>query len=113
MATDNKIQVPFLKSMNDVLQKAISQGYTHDFMIRDGVMVSMQNENEYRAENITIENFYRFEGISDPEDNSILYVIDTHDGVKGTLVDAYGAYSDPDVDEFIKKVEDIHKKVDK
>jgi hypothetical protein len=29
--------------------------------------------------------------------------------VKGTLVDAYGAYSDPDVDKVIKKIPTIEK----
>ena len=31
-------------------------------------------------------------------------------GEKGILVDAYGTYSDPDVDQFIKQVEEISKK---
>ena len=55
-------------------------------------------------------NFFRFEGTSSPEDNAILYVIETSDGEKGTLVDAYGMYSDPYVDRFIKNVEDVNKK---
>jgi len=41
---------------------------------------------------------------------SILYAIETTDGNKGTLVDAYGLYADDDTGEFMKEVE-IHKKV--
>ena len=41
----------------------------------------------------------------------LLNVIETNDGEKGTLVDAYGAYSDPQIEKFMKQVEDIHKKV--
>ncbi len=40
-----------------------------------------------------VVEFYRFEGASNPDDNSILYAIETSDGLKGLLVDAYGAYS--------------------
>jgi hypothetical protein len=41
---------------------------------------------------------------------SVLYAIETADGNKGTLVDAYGLYADDDTGEFMKEVE-IHKKV--
>ena len=41
---------------------------------------------------------------------SILYAIETCDGQKGTLIDAYGSYSDEDTSAFMQDV-DIHKKV--
>jgi hypothetical protein len=44
---------------------------------------------------------------------SILYVIETSDGRKGTLIDAYGLYADDNIGEFMKEVEDIQKKVTK
>jgi hypothetical protein len=37
---------------------------------------------------------YRFEGDSNPDDSSIVYAISSNTGLKGTLVDAYGAYSE-------------------
>ena len=37
--------------------------------------------------------FYRFEGMSDLDDNMVLNVIETSAGDKGQLVDAYRAYS--------------------
>jgi hypothetical protein len=43
---------------------------------------------------------------------SILYAIETTDGTKGTLIDAYGNYSDDDTGAFMQEV-DIHKKVSK
>ena len=41
---------------------------------------------------------------------SILYEIETFDGCKGTLIDAYGTYSDERVANFIKDVGDINKR---
>ena len=41
---------------------------------------------------------------------SILYAIETVDGQKGTLIDAYGNYSDDATGEFMQDV-DINKKV--
>ena len=46
-------------------------------------------------------NFYRYEGESNPEDRSILYGIETANGEKGTVVDAYEPYSDTFVTKFI------------
>jgi len=52
-------------------------------------LFSYTREKNYRPEEICIINFYRFEGQSDPADNAILYVIETNDGSKGTIIDAY------------------------
>ncbi len=62
------------------------------------------------SEEVHIINFFRFEGASDPSESAILYVIETDDGAKGTIMDAYGMYADAGIDQFIKEVEDISKK---
>ncbi len=61
----------------------------------------------YKPEELTIIKTYRFEGDSDPSDNTILYLIEAHDGLTGYSIDAYGAYSNHDdvkYDEFIRKM---------
>src|SRR5687767_10123213 len=102
---------PYLKSMVEVLNKVTQDGYVESFKVEDNKMKCIGCETEYSPTDITIKNFFRFEGISDPEDNSILYVIETADGKKGTVVDGYGAYSDPDVSPFMMEVEKISKKI--
>lgn len=113
-ATDNTITpeetMPQLKSMADLIDKVVKDGYTHNFRAVDEGLICNETEELFKPEQVKIDNFFRFEGMSDPEDNSILYVIETDNGIKGTLVDAYGAYSDPEVNEFIKAVECIAKK---
>ena len=52
--------------------------------------------------------FYRFEGMTNPGDNTILYLITTSDGKKGLLVDNYGADSGPVSAEMIKKLRIDH-----
>jgi hypothetical protein len=37
-----------------------------------------------------VDKILRFEGMSDPDDNAILYAISTKNGRKGILVDGYG-----------------------
>lgn len=89
----------------------MEDGYKEDFKIEEDGLRCLSCDKLYTPAEITICNFFRFEGLSDPDDNSIMYVIETNDGKKGTLVDAYGAYADPDVSAFIAEVEKIQKKI--
>ena len=52
-----------------------------------------------------IDKYYRFEGMSDPGDNSIVYAISAVTGEKGVLVDAYGMYSENMTPEMIRKLQ--------
>jgi hypothetical protein len=50
-------------------------------------------------------NNTRFEGNSDPIDNSIVYAISANDNsVKGVLVDAYGVYAENITPEMARKL---------
>jgi len=99
-----------MATLSEAINHAVSEGFTEDFELSSGVLTTTDHKGRYTPNDITIANFYRFEGYTDPQDNSILYLIETSDGKKGTLVDAYGAYSDAKLSAFIKTVEDIHKK---
>ena len=75
------------------LQKA---GYTHDFNLSENGLICKELDNRcFLPEEFTIVKTYRFEGMSYPGDNSVLYAIEGAGDIKGTLVDAYGAYTDP------------------
>lgn len=100
---------PPLKSLSYRLNKAIEDGYKENFKATEKALMSVETKKEYQADQISVVNFYRFEGSTDPADNSILYIIETEDGAKGTLVDSYGAYADPNVGKFITEVPSIEK----
>ncbi|MBK7884985.1 MAG: hypothetical protein IPJ81_15280 [Chitinophagaceae bacterium] len=53
----------------------------------------------YQPDELEIIKVYRFEGMSDPSDTSILYLIKANDGLIGYSIDAYGAYSNHDNEE--------------
>ena len=100
-----------MKSLATCLNRMMTDGYTEDFKISDTGLEALQQGKQYNPQNIHVVNFFRFEGASDPDDNAILYVIETDDGTKGTLVDAYGIYNDPRISRFMKDVDSIQKKV--
>ena len=91
------------------------QGYTQDFTVTDGRLhtLSRASAKTYAPDEVTIVDFYRFEGESNPDDMAILYAIEATDGVKGTIASAYGTYADTNVDDFLKHVEDLGKNLTK
>ena len=102
--------MPYMKSLANCLNRMISDGYTEDFKVTEAGLEALKEHVNYEPAQVEVVNFFRFEGESDPDDNAILYVIETSDGKKGTLIDAYGIYNDPMVSGFMKNVE-VHKKV--
>lgn len=80
------------------------RGYTLDFNLHKDRIECKAEDLEYTPEDFHIDEFHRFEGMTNPDDMSILFAISTSDGKKGTLVDAYGTYSDPLTAEMIQKM---------
>ena len=99
-----------MKTLASCINKLTLDGYTDDFKVIEKGLQSVRTDRIYDPQDVRISNFYRFEGTSDPGDNSILYAIETTDGAKGQLVDAYGPYADPLVGKFIEQVEEMSKK---
>ena len=102
---------PYLKSMVACLNKVVDDGYSEDFKVTKAGLQSATTHKLYSVDQVRVINFFRFEGFTDPDDNAVLYTIETDDGVKGTLIDAYGPYADPLVYNFIVDVEAKHKKL--
>jgi hypothetical protein len=99
-----------MKTLVSCMNSLHEHGYKENFVMEDSGLKGMEADKVYQPEDIKIPNFYRFEGESDPADNAILYAIETSDGVKGTLTDAYGPYADSRINKFIRRVEEIVKK---
>lgn len=98
-----------MPTLTEKINKALQQGFTENFKVTSEGLTDEMGGKYYSPADVHIPNFHRFEGYSDPEDNAILYWIETFDGRKGILVDAYGAYADLKVNKFIRDVEDIQK----
>ena len=107
---ENNDLIPHMKSLSSLTNKMVLNGYDDDFKITDNGLKSLRTDKIYQPDQINIINFFRFEGQSDPNDNTIMYVIETTDGLKGTLIDAYGPYADRKLSEFMNQVESIQKK---
>lgn len=104
-------RLTYMTELEKCVKKLEGEGYTEQFRVEKKVLQSLTDKKKkYKAKDVKAVNFFRFEGASNPDDMSILYAIETVDGTKGTLVDAYGVYSDDDTGVFMQDV-DISKKV--
>ena len=80
------------------------RGFTAAFAVAGDGLRAAGTVRTFRAEDLTIREFHRFEGVSDPDDMSIVYAIESRDGTRGTLVDAFGVYSSPAVTHVLERV---------
>jgi hypothetical protein len=80
------------------------RGYRQEMAIKGGRLHADGTDRTYRPDEVVVRDYWRFEGVSDPGDESVVYAIETADGVKGTLVDAFNAYADPSVGDFLRAV---------
>ncbi len=93
----------------DTLSEAIeglkSQGYSEDLNLKSNCIECRSLGYKLMAEDFIVDQVFRFEGDSNPGDSSVLYAISSEKyDLKGVLVDAYGAYSDPLTSEMIEKL---------
>jgi hypothetical protein len=115
-----KVKVPkandkltYMSDITAILKKVEEKGFTDQFQAKGTHILCLENDTVYYPADIAVVNYYRTEGPSDPDDMSILYAIETNDGRKGTLIDAYGNYACDEVGEFMIAVENIQKKSSK
>ena len=77
---------------------------TEHFGVSGDGLRAFDSGQTFRARDLVIREYHRFEGVSDPDDMAICYAIETLDGVRGVLVDAFGVYSNPLVSAFLQDV---------
>lgn len=80
-------------SLVDALDDLRKRGYEADFATDTVCLYCGELDIRLNPEEFHVDEVYRFEGDSNPDDSSVLYAISSSTGVKGTLVDGYGAYA--------------------
>jgi hypothetical protein len=92
----------------EAIQDLKNQGYTYDFNLMDKHIHCKDITTSFGPDDFQVKAVYRFEGMSNPSDNSILYAIETLTGVKGLLMDSYGVYSGEISEELLQKLNMNH-----
>jgi len=74
----------------EAIKNLRSEGYTASFKLTQDGLHCSETKETYKPGNIDILEFHRLEGSTDFEDMSIIYALETHSGIKGIIIDAFG-----------------------
>ncbi len=82
------------ETVTEALKDLKKRGFTADFNIQSNAIECRELNLQLHPTDFEIVEFYRFEGDSNPGDEEVVYAIESKEGLKGVLVDAFGTYSD-------------------
>ncbi len=80
------------------------KGYTTNYRFSEGKLMDSETNKAYNPNEIFVVAEHRYEGMSDPSDMSILYIIETQDKLKGTFLLGYGPTADLEIADFFKQI---------
>lgn len=93
------------EAVNDLNKR----GYTVNFGAAEGCLVCNDKSISLSPEEFEIDEVHRFEGATDPADETVVYAIASKNhNIKGVLVNAYGPYADSVSNKLIEKLK-IHR----
>jgi hypothetical protein len=94
------------ETLSGVMNKLNSEGYTENFRAEDDCIKAIYSKKAYSPEELKIVKTFRFEGMTNPADQSELFAIESTDGLKGTLSMNYSADQSQNV-ELIKEIPEM------
>ncbi|MCY1550680.1 hypothetical protein D9M68_869510 [compost metagenome] len=84
----------FYDTLSEAVNDLVKRGYTTDFLVHaeKDCLLCANNSLELSADEFSIDEIYRFEGMTDPADESIVFAISSEKhGVKGLVINSFGA----------------------
>lgn len=83
------------ETLVDATNDLLKRGYTANLALEGDTIDDKEHNIKMTADDFEIDEFYRFEGQSNPSDMSIVYAVSSpKNNLKGVLVNAYGTYAD-------------------
>jgi hypothetical protein len=91
-------------TMVEAIEELKKRGFAANFEFLNHTFRDVDSGRTLKADELTIVEHHRFEGASDPDDMSVIYAIESNDGPRGTVADAFGVYANPDLGGFLENV---------
>lgn len=96
-------------TLTDAVADLEKRGYEYDFQLSADYIECKAIDLMLMPEEFEIDEFYRFEGMTDPDDSAVIYAISSRVGnLKGVIIDAYGAYAENLSPELLDKLKIHH-----
>ncbi len=97
------------ESLVDALRDLNKRGYTADLTLAGDSLEAKNEKVNLYADDFEINEFYKFEGATNPSDTSILYAIESKKhNLKGVLINAYGVYANTSSSAIEAKLNHYH-----
>lgn len=99
------MNAPAYATVSEAVNDLQRRGYTDELSLRDHCVVCDGKKTELHPEDFHIDEFHRFEGDTDPADESIVYAISSaKHGIKGVLVNGFGPSANSLTQEMVAKL---------
>lgn len=105
LMTANNLNESF-GTLSETVNGLIRAGYNLDFNIQHDCLICNQTDTVLSPDEFQIDKVYRFEGATNPDDESIVYAISSEKfKVKGLLVNGYGIYAEEASSKLVEKLQ--------
>ena len=85
-----------METLSEAIGRLTDAGYVHDLRADGGQLVCDRCGSRFDPSEMIIDEIVRFEGMSDPDDQAILYALGDGSGSVGLYAAAYGAGASTD-----------------
>ncbi len=103
--TLSKDTMEHMTTLTKIMEELRQKGYTHEFGPKKDYLEEKSTNTMLKSDEFTVDQFYRFEGESDPGDEMTLYAITASNGMKGVFVAAQGTYANEASPELMAKLD--------
>jgi len=84
-----------METLSEAIGRLEAAGYREGFRATREGLRALATGRCYAPESLVVDEVARFEGPTDPGDESVLFALRAADGVRGTWAIAYGPSRDP------------------
>jgi hypothetical protein len=91
-------------TVSDAVRGLKQRGYTIDFNLGADQITCSAPSVTLRPDEFEITEVYRFEGDSNPDDEAVVYAIESKHGHRGVLVNGFGISADALGQEMVRRL---------
>jgi hypothetical protein len=89
----------------DATNDLMKRGYDKNLSLEGDTVDDKEDDIKMTADDFEIDEFYRFEGESNPDDMSIVYAVTSKKyNLKGVLVNSFGTYANNSASAIVAKL---------
>ena len=93
------------ETLSDAIQRLADRGFTHDLRAQQGRLRDLATGESYDPDLLEIDEFVRFEGESDPDEQAVLFALCSSRGEPlGTYSAVFGAAMPPEDGEVVRRL---------